>query len=164
MMRYASSSSVTVEVRARVRASSDWVYDLIADYRTGHPRIVPPKYFQNLIVERGGRGAGTVIIYDMKLWGKVRTSRASITEPEPGRVLVETVEDQGIVTTFTVERAGAFASDVSISTVIPTRPGLLGIFERAIVRALLAPIYREELALLDGVAVSERRARVVAIA
>src|SRR3954470_15498093 len=114
------STPVTVEGRATVGAPADRVYELIANYRTGHPRIVPPKYFQNLIVERGGRGAGTVIAYDMKLFGKVRTSRASITEPEPGRVLVETVEDQGIVTTFTVERAGSFASDVSISTLIPT--------------------------------------------
>jgi len=54
-MPAAIDSAVTVEARAPVHAPADRVYDLIADYRNGHPRIVPPKYFRNLVVERGGR-------------------------------------------------------------------------------------------------------------
>jgi hypothetical protein len=149
------STPVTVEGRATVRAPADRVYELIANYRTGHARIVPPKYFQNLLVEHGGRGAGTVITYDMKLLGKVRHARARVTEPEPGRVLVETVDTQNIVTTFRVEPAGDRASNVTISTAIPARRGLAGALERVMVRALLAPVYRDELALLDSVASSE---------
>ena len=155
VMGAAESSSVTVEARATVRAPADRVYELIADYRVGHPRIVPPKYFQNLIVERGGRGAGTVITYEIKLLGRVRHDRARVTEPEPGRVLVETVDEQSIVTTFRVEPAGASASNVTISTVVPTRRGLAGALERVLVRALLAPVYRDELALLNRVATSD---------
>ena len=147
---------MTVEARATVRAPADRVYDLIADYRSGHPRIVPAKYFSNLLVERGGRGAGTVITYEMKLVGKVRKARARITEPHPGRELVETVEGDGIVTTFRVEPTGAAASDVTISTNFPTRGGVLGSLEGIMVRKLLTPIYREELALIDRVARNEK--------
>lgn len=157
----ASRSSAFVEARATVRASADRVYDLIADYRTGHPRIVPPRYFRNLEVERGGRGEGTVITYEMKLLGKMRKSRATVSEPNPGRVLVETVEDQDIVTTFRVDPTGPFSSNVTISTTVPTRPGMLGALERALVRRLLAPIYRDELALLDRVAVGDNGPRQV---
>jgi hypothetical protein len=153
MKRDPSKSNLfTVEARASVRAPADRVYELIADYRAGHPRIVPPKYFQNLVVERGGRGAGTVITYEIKLFGRVRHDRARVTEPEPGRVLVETVDGQNIVTTFRVEPAGASASNVTISTIVPTRRGLAGALERVLVRALLAPVYRDELALLSRVA------------
>ena len=155
VMRAAESSSVTVEARATVRAPTDRVYELIANYRAGHPRIVPPKYFQNLVVERGGRGAGTVITYEIKLLGRVRHDRARVTEPEPGRVLVETVDEQNIVTTFRVEPAGASDSNVTISTIVPTRRGLAGALERVLVRALLAPVYRDELALLNRVATSD---------
>src|SRR4051794_20238819 len=147
-----AESTVTVEARAKVRASAEQVYNLIADYRVGHPRIVPPKYFQNIVVEHGGTGAGTVITFEMKMLGKVRKSRARITEPEPGRVLVEKVDDQGIVTTYRVDPVGAFRTEVTISTVLPTHRGPLGTLERLLIRALLAPVYRDELALIDRVA------------
>lgn len=155
MSSVSARPSVTVEARGTVRAPADRVYDLIADYQNGHPRIVPPKYFSNLLVERGGRGAGTVITYEMKLLGKVRKARANITEPVPGRELVETVEGDGIVTTFRVEPAGAAASAVTISTNFPTRGGIMGSLEGMMVRRLLAPIYRDELALIDRVASSD---------
>jgi hypothetical protein len=146
--------TVTVEARGTVRAPADRVYSLIADYRTSHPRIVPPKYFQNLLVERGGVGAGTVITYEMKVFGRVTKSRAQITEPQPGRVLVETVEDQGIVTTFRVDPAGASSSQVTISTTMRTRRGLAGTLETAFIRSFLVRVYRNELALIDRVATS----------
>jgi len=46
-------TSYRVQVSARVAAPPEVVYRLIADYRDGHPRIVPPKYFSNLVVEEG---------------------------------------------------------------------------------------------------------------
>ena len=146
--------TVTVEARGTVRAPADRVYSLIADYKAGHPRIVPPKYFQNLVVEKGGIGAGTVITYEMKVFGRVNKSRAHITEPQPGRVLVETVEDQGIVTTFRVEPAGDASSQVTISTAMRTRPGIAGALEGAFIRSFLARVYRDELALINRVATS----------
>jgi hypothetical protein len=146
--------TVKVEARGAVRAPADRVYNLIADYNTGHPRIVPPKYFQNFNVERGGVGAGTVVTFEMKVLGRISKPRAQITEPQPGRVLVETIEDQGIVTTFRVEPTGASSSQVTISTVMPTRRGIAGSLEGAFIRSFLSRVYRDELAQIDRVATS----------
>lgn len=44
-----------------IDAPPDRVYALIADYRSGHPRILPKAYFKELVVEQGGVGAGTVV-------------------------------------------------------------------------------------------------------
>jgi len=44
---------------AVISAPTRAVYSLIADYRQGHPRMLPPRYFPRLKVERGGVGAGT---------------------------------------------------------------------------------------------------------
>jgi hypothetical protein len=46
-------------------------------------------------VERGGVGAGTVIRFRLRVFRRTRDFRAEITEPTPGRVLVETDLDHG---------------------------------------------------------------------
>lgn len=143
---------LTVAEGAWIGAPASRVYGIIADYRNGHPRILP-KEFQYLAVERGGVGAGTVIAFSVRSFGTTRQSRAAITEPEPGHVLVETLLDgSGVVTTFTVEAGAVAGSDVTISTVIPVRSGILGKLERWIAERYLRGIYRKELALLAGVA------------
>jgi hypothetical protein len=138
---------------ARMNADPQRVYAIIADFRVQHPRILP-KQFSDPEVELGGVGAGTIIRYRMRVWGKLRAVRAAISEPEPGRVLVETVLDgKGVQTTFTVKPgASPGQADVTISTQLPVRTGLLGVVERALTSRFLRPIYREELALLAGVA------------
>ena len=129
------------------------MYSLIANYRDGHPRILP-KQFSNLVVEQGGVGAGTVIRFQMTVFGKKQTFRAAITEPEPGRVLVETdLDTNGAVTTFTVNPGTAPAdSNVTISTELPVRSGFLGGLEKKLATLLLRPIYVKELENLARVA------------
>ena len=136
-----------VTATARIDASASIVYDLIADYRHGHPSILPPQYFRNLVVEEGGRGAGTRIRFDMIAFGRVRTSHASVTEPEPGRVLVETDRDGRVVTTFTVEPEGASSARVTFETIYRAR-GLMGLLERVMVPGYLEKVYAAELAQL----------------
>src|SRR5689334_14327368 len=94
--------SIAVASSSLVPAPAATVYEIIADYRTGHPSILPPEYFGRLDVLEGGRGAGTRIRFEMNAFGKVNVGTARITEPKPGRELRETLED-GIVTTFLVE-------------------------------------------------------------
>src|SRR5271167_1706157 len=122
-----------ISATAVIPARRERVYALIANYNEGHPRIVP-KEFSDLVVEQGGVGAGTVIRFQMTLLGKKQTCRAAITEPEPGRVLVETdLETNGAVTTFTVDQGNAPAdSRVTISTMLPVRSGFLGLLERGL--------------------------------
>ena len=139
--------SFTVSATGRVRAPARRVYDLIADYRFGHKRIIPPQYFTGLDVEQGGVGAGTVIRVRMRMLGAERTYRATVTEPEPGRVITETDLQTGLATSFTVDPQGA-STDVTIATVVPDRPGLRGMIERWAVRRMLPQIFREELQLI----------------
>jgi hypothetical protein len=76
-----------------------------------------------------------------------------VTEPQPGRVLVEKDLDRPTVTTFTVER-GAHEDEaiVTFDTELESRSGVLGAVERWVSTAFLQRVYREELGNLDRVA------------
>jgi hypothetical protein len=126
---------------------------LLTNYHDGHARILP-RQFSDLVVEQGGTGAGTVIRFQMRVFGKNQTFRASVTEPEPGRVLVETyLDSNGMVTTFAVDPGTAPAdSRVTISTELPVQSGFPGWIERKLSTLLLRPIYRKELENLARVA------------
>jgi hypothetical protein len=129
------------------------VYRIIADYHDGHPHILPKPHFVSLTVEQGGLGAGTVIRFQMRLMGRLQTFRATITEPEPGRMLVETDMQTGAVTTFTVEpHDDAQHAAVTIATTMSVRNGLLGRLQGWLTTRLLHPIYIKELAQLAQVA------------
>ncbi len=140
-----------ISASAVIPARRERVYSLIANYQDGHPRILP-KQFSNLIVEQGGIGAGTVIRFQMSFFGKKQNFRGVVTEPEPGRVLVETYED-GAVTSFIVDPGTAPAdSRVTIKTELPVRSGFLGSIEGMLAGLLLRPIYTTELQNLARVA------------
>ena len=149
------TAAYSVGATARVHATPERAYRIIADYREGHPRILP-KQFTSLVVEQGGVGAGTVIRCEMRLMGQKQTFRATVTEPEPGRVLRETIfEGDPLVTTFTVVPvSGGRECDVTIQSTVPVKPGVRGMIERFFVPRLLAPMYQEELKLLNDYAVS----------
>lgn len=88
-----------------IAAPADHVYRYIADFREHHHRWLPPA-FSEFKVEQGGFGAGTVNRFTMTLGGRSRRLRTAVTEPEPGRVLVETDPTASSVTTFTVMPEG----------------------------------------------------------
>jgi hypothetical protein len=142
-----------ISASAIIPARRERVYALLANYRDGHARILPNQ-FSNLVVEQGGVGAGTVIRFQVSLLGRKQNLRAAVTEPEPGRVLVETYLDgSGAVTTFTVSPGHAPAdSNVTISTLLPVRAGWLGMLERKMSTLLLRPMYLKELQNLARVA------------
>jgi hypothetical protein len=144
-----STNTLHVEARANIAGSAADAYRMIADYRLGHTLIIPRRYFRNLRVEEGGYGEGTVIRYDLRAFGKTIRARARVTEPEPGRVLVETDLERGAVTTFIVEPISAGKSRVTIKTDMATRSGLLGVIERAVTRRFLERVYVAELALIN---------------
>ncbi len=139
-----------------VNAPAELAYALIADYRDGHPRIIPRPPFVSLDVEQGGKGEGTVIRFQMRIFGRTRTFRAAITEPEPGRVLAETDLNTGAVTTFTVVPIeDDRKSRVTITIDLETRGGVLGGLERYLVTRLLRPVYQRAIERI-GVVASER--------
>jgi len=152
-----SVSRFEVRVSARIDAPAREIYALIADYRNGHPRILP-KEFSGLVVEAGGIGAGTAIRFQMKVLGRRETFRATVTEPAPGRVLSEIyLGENAPVTSFIVDPASdGRSADVTISTELPVKPGLLGRIERFLTPKLLSPIYVRELELLAACARDRR--------
>jgi len=137
---------------ATIAAPADRVYDVIADYETGHPRILPGPWFSNLVVIEGGRGAGTRFRFDVRAFGKTQTSVGVVTEPRPGRELVETYPDSGVVTTFRVEPLADRHTRVTFDTTMPRRPGLAGWIERLATPSFLRRVYDAELANLARVA------------
>jgi hypothetical protein len=139
-------TKIRAALSADVPAPAARVYDIIADYVNGHPRIVPPEYFGRLTVLRGGRGAGTAIEFEMKAFGRVTLATAEVTEPRPGIELRETL-DSGIVTTFLVEALGPDRSRVTIDTTYE-KTGLRGILEGLMAPPYLRKVYAAELALL----------------
>lgn len=143
-----------VSTTAVLKASPGVVYAILADYRDGHPYILP-RIFQNLVVEQGGIGHGTLITYQVRILGATRTARARITEAEPGKILAETDQVTGAVTTFTVEPAGDDAR-VTITTEWNT-PGLRGWIESRIAPPMLRKIYEEELINLGRLAAERSR-------
>jgi uncharacterized protein YndB with AHSA1/START domain len=156
-----------VSASAIINAPASQVYSLLADYRDGHPRILPKQYFSSLEVERGGVGAGTVIRFQMRAPGTTRTFLADITEPEPGRVLVESnrVETDSAVqsvTTFTVDPInGEQQARVTISTTLSASNWLEGLFTSMFLRRVYAQELKQIAALAEErtAAVSVKSAR-----
>lgn len=132
-----------------INTPTEVIYKIIADYRTLHPMILPKEYFLSLDVEEGGFGEGTIINFKMRLLGQTQSFRSLITEPEPGRRLVETDIRSETPTSFLVLPAGNdHRSRVTISTEFVGR----NIVESLIAKKLLQRVYREELDNIERLA------------
>ena len=132
-----------------IDAPAEVVYHLISDYSEHHrdaPEGFLPPQFTDMVVERGGVGEGTVVRFTSKLGGRSQTMTASISEPEPGRVLVES--SPGVVTTFTVEPEGSQRARVRFDTVLEVG-GLMGLVTRLVAPGMLRPVYADEMERLE---------------
>jgi polyketide cyclase/dehydrase/lipid transport protein len=146
-----------VSISGKIPAPPARVYGSIADYRHHHPHIVPPEHFPRLEVLEGGTGAGTRTRVEMRVLGATRVFEQVVTEPEPGRVLMETNQDGSGVTTFTVDECdGGESAQVTIATEFAARPGVSGFLERLVTSLVLPGIYRKEIARLAEYAARQR--------
>ncbi len=126
----------------QIHAPAEVIYEILADYRTRHPLILPKPYFLSLDVEEGGVGAGTIVNFKMRVLGRTQSFRSLITEPVPGRTLLETDLNSGIATRFDLSPLEKDArTKVTISTELRNR----GAVEGLIAKLLLQKIYRQEL-------------------
>jgi hypothetical protein len=142
---------VYASVTQAVAVPVETVYRIIADYHDAHQKILPTPPFGALVVERGGTGAGTVIRFEMKSFGSTRSFRAEISEPDPGRVLVETDVESGIQTTFALAPGAETGCLLTITTDYQ-RAGLRGWIERIFAPPYLRAIYRAEIGNLARLA------------
>ena len=139
--------SIHVSAEGRVEAPAETVYGYVADMREHHPRFLPPA-FSGFQVESGGVGAGTITRFTVNAGGRSRAYRMQVTEPEPGRVLVESDTNSSLVTTTTVTPDGS-ASQVRISTTWDGAAGIGGFFERRFAPKVMQGIYADELERLN---------------
>lgn len=133
-----------------IDAPAEVVYHLISDYAEHHrdqPQGFLPDAFSDMVVERGGVGDGTQVRFVSTLGGRRQTMTASISEPEPGRVLVE--RGPGVETTFLVEPEGEKQARVRFDTVLEAG-GLQGLMTRLFAPGMLRPVYAQELARLEA--------------
>lgn len=146
-------AEVYAAAEAPVGAPADRVYRYLSDYRNHHPNFLPPA-FSDLHVEEGGLGAGTVFGARLTRAGRSRAFRMRVTEPDPGRVLVESDLSSSLVTTFTVTPDGE-NSRVKIETHWQGAGGIGGFFERLFAPRVLRRLYIDELGRLDRYARSQ---------
>jgi hypothetical protein len=139
--------TIQVSAEQAVGAPAETVYSYLADYRTHHPRFLPPA-FSETEVESGGVGAGTIFKYALTAGGRTRRYRVQVAEPEPGRVLTESDTGSSLVTTFTVTRHGE-SCDVRITSTWQGAGGVGGFFERLFAPRAARGLFADELKRLD---------------
>jgi uncharacterized protein YndB with AHSA1/START domain len=142
-------AKVEASAERTIDAPAGQVYGHLADMRQ-HPSFLPPA-FSDFQVEEGGVGAGTVTSFTVNAGGRTRGYRMRVTEPEPGRVLVESDTNSSLVTTFRVEPRDD-KSLVRISTSWDGAGGIGGFFERAFAPRAMNRIYLDELERLNAYA------------
>lgn len=144
---------IHIQSEEPISAPAAEVYALLADYRNGHPLVVPREYFSDLKVEEGGYGAGTVISFSVKVGGNTLNFRDVVSEPQPGRVLVESDTLSTAVTTFTVTPVNDTQCTVKIATDMESGPGIRGFFEMIFAPRIMKGMYDKELKQINDVAV-----------
>jgi hypothetical protein len=124
-------SQMHVEMSAVIDAKPEDVYAVMSDYKVGHAAILPKPYFVSMDVEEGGRGAGTVARVKMKVMGVEANYRMLVSEPEPGRILIETDPKAGVTTIFTFDSLDRGSrTRLTFATEMQASPGFKGFVEK----------------------------------
>ena len=145
---------VVASTKRIVDAPAEVVYRYLADMHL-QAQFLPPPFYDFKVLE-GGKGAGSVISFKIKSAGGVQELRMELSEPEPGRTLVETnIGGRGLVRTFTVTARGKQAL-VNISSTFEGETGGAGFVEGIIAPRRLHRIYIEELTRLNDYATKQR--------
>jgi len=149
-------AKVVASAERSIDAPANEVYSYLADMNL-HQRLLPSA-FSDFRVEQGGVGAGTVTSFKITAGGRTRSYRMQVTEPAPGRTLVESDTGSSLVTTYNVTPQGD-KSLVSINTSWDGASGIGGFFERTFAPRALHGIYAEALDKLNTYATSNPKPR-----
>lgn len=146
-------SKVTASAEREIDAPATDVYGYLVDMHA-HQHFLPPA-FSDFHVEEGGVGAGTKTRFKVTAGGRTRQYHMQVSEPEPGRKLVETDTGSSLVTTFTVDPKGE-KSLVNITTNWDGAGGIGGFFERTFAPRALRLLYGDELGRLSAYVAQQR--------
>lgn len=148
-------AKVVASAERSIDAPADEVYGYLADMHQ-HQQFLPPA-FSDFRIEQGGVGAGTVTSFKITAGGRTRAYRMQVSEPTPGRTLVETDTGSSLVTTFNVTPQGD-KSLVSVTTSWDGASGIGGFFERKFAPPAVRRLYQEALDRLNAYATEHRTA------
>ena len=133
-----------------IQASPATVYSILTDYHKAHPAILPKQYFKEILVKKGGQGAGTEFHLTMEIFGAKRNYDMTVSEPEPGRMLVEMDPVSGTTTYFVVDpTANPQECRMTIKSDATLSKGLAGWFEKLMYVPISKHIYKQELQILN---------------
>jgi ribosome-associated toxin RatA of RatAB toxin-antitoxin module len=140
-------SQVHVEVTGVIEAQAEEIYDIVGDYREGHPQIMPRKYFPQMTVEKGGKGVGTVVKLTVRFMGQEQYFRMEVIEAQPGRWILEREADTGLTTTsYKFEPLnGGSQTRLTIATDFTPSSGVKGLMEKLFNPAVMRRMYNAEL-------------------
>ncbi len=140
------SKAIVVSASDVINARPEEIYAILSDYRVGHAAILPKPYFAEMIVEQGGQGAGTIFRLKMNVFGQESRFHQIVTEPEPGRLLVETDMNTRQFSSFTLEPLnGGAQTRVTIHSEFPASPGIKGMMEKLMQPPIVRYIFKKEL-------------------
>jgi uncharacterized protein YndB with AHSA1/START domain len=146
-------AKVVASAERSIDAPAEQVYSYLADMNL-HQRFLPPA-FSDFKIEQGGVGAGTVTSFKITAGGRTRSYRMQVSEPAPGRTLVETDTGSSLVTTYDVAPQGD-RSVVGITTSWDGASGIGGFFERTFAPRALHRLFLDELDRLNTYATTPR--------
>ncbi|WP_257350664.1 SRPBCC family protein [Pseudalkalibacillus decolorationis] len=132
-----------------IEASPERVYQVISDM--DEHRNFLPKEFESVVIEKGGIGEGTVFRLNLNVMGKRSTNVMTISEPEPGRVIIEKDAVAGITTIWTISPGQDDKHcDLQLVSEIRKKPGFAGLVERILTPYIFRSIYKRELDQLNA--------------
>ena len=162
-------SRIVVKSERVVKARPEEIYEVLTDYQGKRQRLLTSN-FLDYAVEKGGRGAGTIVRYRLQAAGRERPYCLNVDESVKGKVITERDANSSLVTTWALSPlSGGRYTKVQIVSEWEGAKGIGGFFERTFAPVGLGRIYDAMLSLLtqllqtpDGEGVSEEEERGVA--
>ena len=138
------SSRITTNYSAQIDASAPDVYAALADYAGARQEFLPTQHITALTVVEGGYGAGTTFEATLRIPGKSLTFRHVVSEPDPGRILVEVCATGRYRLTFKVDPAGMNRARVTIALDAQRAKGWIGFAQARVIPPVVGRIFRKE--------------------
>jgi hypothetical protein len=132
---------IAVVLERAYDASSEAVFGALADYAKVRSTILAPEFTDFEVLE-GGVGAGTRIGYRLHATEKrIRQVDAVVTEPVPGRQLLESDRNSSLTVLWEVVAVSEGRSQLTVRVNWQGATGIGGFFERRFAPAGIRRIY-----------------------
>jgi len=143
-------SRILVKKERVINAAPENVYAVLSDYKNQRPQMLT-RNFLDYMVEKGGKGNGTVVSYRLRAANRERPYKMRVDEPVKGEVITERDNNSSLVTTWALSPLkGGKKTKVRVSSEWDGGTGVRGFFERTFAPLGLRRIYGRMLGELFG--------------